>query len=286
MPRFLAAAALLAPWLTLVAAAQTTVRGTVRDAQTQAPVPFANLELLGQDVGTVADEQGAYALPASARSTDSVRVFSLGFRPRVLAVSALAAQPAVLLMPAQLTLREVRVTANSPYKRTHTLGSTSRADMAPSSLGAEHLGAQMGTIIHLKRRPSRVLSAGFNLARDAEATVTCRLHFYRVRPDGWPTEEKLLERNVLVRAPVRKGSVTFELADEQLVLDENFLMAVELVKWEGAPGAELVFATTVGSTSTSLYYRKTSQVTWKRTLLDAAAAEARPILSFFVTVQD
>ncbi|RTQ47109.1 carboxypeptidase-like regulatory domain-containing protein [Hymenobacter gummosus] len=280
---------LLSLLLPALAGAQV-ISGTVLNAQTQAPVPFATIGLPGREVGTVADELGRYRLDAAgAAPTDSVRVSSLGFRPRHLTLAQLRAEPTVALSTGTVALREVQVLARSAFRRTHTLGSVSKANMAAIGLAAGELGAQIGTIIRLKRPPSRLLRAGFFVGQDAGATVTCRLHFYRLDAKGWPTDEQLLDRELIVRAPVQRGgSVVFELADEQLLLAEDFFMAVELLKWEGEAAAEdgLVFGSLLGSTATSLYYRRTAQVAWKRTLLDASAADVRPILSFFVTVQD
>jgi CarboxypepD_reg-like domain len=272
------------------AAAAQVIRGTVLDARTQAPVPFATIGLPGRELGTVADGQGRYQLDApGAAATDSVQVTSLGFRPLRLTLAQLRAAPALMLTAGPVALREVQVLARSPYRRTHVLGSSSKASMADIGLAAGELGAQLGTIVRLKRAPSRLLNAGFVIGRDAPATVTCRLHFYRLGPNGWPTDEPLLDRELVVRALVQRGgSVTFELADEPLLLDEDFFMAVELLQWEGAAAADnaLVFGSLLGNTATSLYYRRTGLVAWKRTLLDASAADVRPILSFFVTVQD
>ena len=74
-----------------VASAQTLLSGTVLDARTQAPVPFATVAVPGQAGGAVSNAEGAFRLALPAQGADSVRVQSLGYRPLAVAVRALPA---------------------------------------------------------------------------------------------------------------------------------------------------------------------------------------------------
>jgi hypothetical protein len=87
--------------------------GTVVDARTQLPVPFATLAVPGRPGGTVSNIEGSFRLELPT-GTDSVRVQALGYAPLTLAVKALSAPLVVRLQPQTYTLQEVVVTALTP----------------------------------------------------------------------------------------------------------------------------------------------------------------------------
>ncbi|MFD1469481.1 TonB-dependent receptor domain-containing protein [Hymenobacter caeli] len=108
------------------ARAQTgSVRGTLLDAATQQPVPFADVILrrAGADSALVAGAQttatGAFALERLPLGAYSLRALAVGYRPARMAVALTAAAPALQLGPlrvraAATQLKGVVVTAERP----------------------------------------------------------------------------------------------------------------------------------------------------------------------------
>ena len=224
--------------------------------------------------------------PALAGTT--VRVSCLGYATRSLTLAELATQPEVALTPEAVPLAEVQVRGPAAFRRTHTLGNTGNAEMTNNTLGINSLGAQVGTVIQLSRRPTRLVNAVFNIARSSPGQVTFRVNIYRLGADGKPTEAKLLPRDIIVTSPVVRGPVTVDLSANQLLLSEDFFLATELLKWENpAPtGSEFAFSAALGYFHNNVYYRHTSQAPWKKTSIGALMAGMQPRLSFYVTVND
>lgn len=87
-------------------------QGVVRDAGSQAPVPYASIGLPGVGVGTVSNAEGDFRLilPAGS-STDSVVVSCIGYLPRRLRLepALLASSQVLLLQPQRYELHEVAV---------------------------------------------------------------------------------------------------------------------------------------------------------------------------------
>lgn len=265
------------------------INGTIRDAATHTPLPYVNIGVVDQDLGTVADEQGRYTLAfQKSLATATVRISSLGYAPRNLTLAELAAQPNVGLAPEAVALAEVQVRGKAQFRRTHTLGNTGNAEMASNTLGINSLGSQVGTVIKLSRQPTRIVNAVFNIARKSPGQVTFRVNIYRLGPDGLPTEVKLLPREVIVTSPIVRGPITVDLSADQLVLNEDFFLAIELLKWDDpAPnGSEFAFSAALGYFHNEIYHRYTSQAPWKRTSIGALMAGMQPRLSFYVTVND
>ena len=275
--------------LLVAAAVAQPIAGRITDSRTHAALPYVNIGVVGKALGTVADEQGEYTLVAQKLlEAETVRISSLGYAARNLTLAELAAQPNVALTPEAVPLAEVQVKGKAQFRRTQTLGNTGNAEMAANTLGSNSLGAQVGTVIKLSRQPTRILSAVFNIARSSPGQVTFRVNIYRLGADGKPTEVKLLPRDVIVTSPIVRGPITVDLSADQLVLNENFFLAIEMLKWTNpAPtGSEFAFSAALGYFHNEIYHRYTSQAAWKRTSVGALMAGMQPRLSFYVTVND
>lgn len=267
-------------------AAAQSISGVITKAGSQEPVPFVNIGVPGKAVGTVADELGRYRLSGAA-STDTVRISSIGFRPRRLTGQALLAQPNVQLTEDAVALREVKVKAKGYFRRTRTLGVANESS-GTITLSATDLGAEIGTVISLKHKPTKVLNANFNVAYNRAGALKFRVNLYRLLPNGKPSTEKLVQRDIIVTSSVAKGPITVDLTADQLILDDDFFLALEWIG--GADAAKvtnaLAFSASIGYTNNDLYIRTTSQGTWERQSAGAYLAGMQPRASFYVTVQD
>jgi hypothetical protein len=268
-------------------AAAQSISGVITKAGSQEPLPFVNIGVPGKAVGTVADEQGRYRLSGAA-PTDTVRISSIGFRPRRLTVQALLTQPNVQLTEDAVALREVKVKAKGYFRRTRTLGISTNSENSTITLSATDLGAEIGTVISLKHKPTKVLNANFNVAYNQAGSLKFRVNLYRLLPNGKPSTEKLVQRDIIVTSSVAKGPITVDLTADQLILDDDFFLALEWIG--GADAAKvtnaLAFSASIGYTNNDLYIRTTSQGTWERQSAGAYLAGMQPRASFYVTVQD
>lgn len=290
MVRSLLLASLQVVLATVTALAQP-ISGRATDARTGQPLPFVNIGVVGKALGTVSNEQGQYELAfQESLASDTVRVSYLGYQPRLLTLRQLRAQPAVALSPAAVALAEVRVQGKSRGWRTRTLGYAGTSETTTLHLDAKSLGAETGTVIYLKHRPTKVLQANFNVARNQVGTVVLRINLYRLDAKGRPINEKLLHREVIVRTAVAHGPLTVDLAPDNLLLSEDFFLSLE---WVGGADADadalhqgLTFSAGIGYADNDIYYRTTSQASWERLSAGAVLAGMQPKLSFYVTAED
>lgn len=118
---FKSPAALLAAGLLLAApsfaAAQTgSVIGRVTDARTMAPIPSAQVVVVGTQIGTLTDSDGTYRIPNVNPGTRQVRVITIGFRSETLTTDVVAGQTSRLdfaLSVSAVALDEIIVTGTA-----------------------------------------------------------------------------------------------------------------------------------------------------------------------------
>ena len=280
----------LLPLLPANAAAQV-LAGTVVNRATQEPIPFVNVGLPARGLGTVSDEQGRYQLRYNpAYAADSVRVSSVGYEPRTLPFAALLAGANVALAPRAVPLADVNVVAASAYTRTHTLGLDQPAPKFDFRLMSNELGAEIGTLIHVERRPALVQSLHVVVVKNETTPLTLRVNAYRLDPKGQPTAEKLLQRNVLLVTGPQPGVLVADLTADRLVLTEDCLLAVELVKSNGPDAPDVSKLRFGGALARGgqCYFRVASQSAWHQVVMKSNV----PLLgkklqvAFYFTVKD
>ena len=279
------------PLLAVPTEAQIIV-GTVTGGPGQQPVPFVNIGLPARGLGTVSDEQGRYRLAYNpAYAADTVRVSSIGFEHRLLLFAALLAGPAVQLTPAPVSLAEIRVVGPNAYHRTHTLGVDKPVPHFDMHMVTNELGTELGTVVHLQRKPTLVQSLHIAVVKNEAGPLTFRLNLYRLDAKGKPTTEKLLNRDVLLTAVPQPGVLTADLTADHLVVTEDFLLAVEWVKGTGATTPDLTKQLSFGGTmkyGEIFYMRRTSQATWQKPTFNSnfPMLGMRPQVAIYATVRD
>ena len=106
---------------TSVALAQTTIRGTITDADTGEPLIGANVLVVGTSTGTITDFDGNYELTVPAGS-DQIRVSYTGYSPQDIAIVAGVTDYSPTLSSGEL-LDEVVVVGYGTVKKTDLTGS-------------------------------------------------------------------------------------------------------------------------------------------------------------------
>ena len=156
-------------WPFALFAQPATLTGTVVETGTGKPIPFATVELPTRHMGVQATEAGTFVLnlPASPNPTDSVRVASLGFAPRMLALPKTS--------PCRLELTALAVPLAEVVVRPST---TKPVRLGPEE-DADRFGFANGKI-------QAMGSSGWQIARkfaDGPVGIVQSVRFY-VRPNG------------------------------------------------------------------------------------------------------
>lgn len=95
-------------------AAQDPIKGLVRDAETEEPLPFANIVLVGKHKGTVSNSEGYFILQGKDIAPNDSLLFSfIGYENLKVRASELQNQSIIYLHPAAVHLAELQVLSRS-----------------------------------------------------------------------------------------------------------------------------------------------------------------------------
>ena len=101
--------------LSINALPQTIIEGLVKDAKSGEAIPFVNIALVGETIGTISDENGEFKLSiANTALSKNLAFSSVGYTAKTLKISELVNQRnEISLDPADIKIEEVVVTDKS-----------------------------------------------------------------------------------------------------------------------------------------------------------------------------
>ena len=241
--------------LTTALGAQTTIRGRVIDAESQAPIPYVNIGVKRLATGTVSDEQGVFSLVLK-QAEELITFSAIGYQAREISGMAWKDGQAVELSRRAYELEQVEVKArqfNGPEK---IFGARNDTRGLSIGFGSRQLGAQIGAIIPIDR-PTYVKSANFVLNHAKSDSMLFRVNIYTFQ--GGEAGDNLLRENVLIHSRQQKGTITVDLTPYDLVLEQDALLSLEWVRDDGKEGnLGITFDTKKGKKGKGVYLKNSS----------------------------
>lgn len=246
---------------------QVVMSGEVIDKKTHEPLPYVNIGIEGKNVGTVSNVNGKFTI--SLRSTydyDTLKFSIVGYESKAFIISELKKEfiedgkLVVSLKQNTTTLREVVINEKRRI-RTKTLGNVNKGDNITAGFYSKNLGAEVGTIIKIKKSPTYIESFSFHIAQNTFDSLFFRLNIYNLK-DGIPNEN-ILKKSIYINTDIEKGSVTIDLEQYNIIVEEDFFISLEYIEpLSNEEGNILTFSS--GIFNNTSFERFTSQGEWKK----------------------
>ena len=241
---------------------QTELIGQVIDALTEEPIPYVNIGLVDENIGTVSDEQGYFQLEIDPLqySQSNLRFSMIGFESKTYVLQEYL-QKELLIIPLteeSTELEEVVVSTKRTQFETKILGNKTTTKFIYAAFTTNKLGNEMGFVVRQRKRPMILKKFNISLVENDYGLIRFRLNFYSVK-NGLPTST-LLKENIIIETDATSGIVSKDLAPYEIVIDEDFFVSIEWIKDLG-PG-KLYFSG--GFFGSPLIAREVSQGTWSK----------------------
>lgn len=241
---------------------QVDLVGQVIDAATEEPLPYVNIGLVNQNIGTVTDEAGYFELevPGNGFADATLRFSMIGFEPQDFTLQEYRDQK-ILTIPLQekaTALEEVVLTTKRNKYQTKILGNKTTSQLIYAAFTTNKLGNEMGFLVRGRKNPMILKKFNVSLVENDYGPIRFRLNFYDLK-DGLPNET-LLNENIIVETDIQSGIVSKDLTPYEIVIDQDFFVAIEWIEDLG-PG-KLFFSG--GFFGSPLIAREVSQGTWSK----------------------
>lgn len=251
-----------------------TIRGVILEQATQQPLPYVNVGVVGQNIGTVSDMEGRFTLEIpNAAKQKTLRFSMLGYEELVFEsldqyLKNNAAENARLMLKQEdIQLPDVKI-AEKKYKE-KILGSQTETRAISCGFSTDKLGSEIGILIKLgKKKPAWIQDFNFYIAKNAYDSAFFRINVYSLDEEGYP-ETNLLQQSIIVIFTDEYGSVTVDLKDQLLIVEEDFIIGLEYIRdleQEDAKTSDKLDLTfSAAFLGKPIFFRQTSQGDWEKT---------------------
>lgn len=257
----------LVSFFSLFAHGQYLITGKVTDGENQ-PIPYVNIGFAGTSIGTVSTAQGEFSLSLNEAPDRSIPlIFScMGFVGREVQLSAeLINQCLHVQMEANsIELQELVVKSGAFKQREYGNNDETTAmktNLAISEKPNMNLGAQIGSKFRLGNSENYVSKLKFYVAFNNFDSLLIRVNFFKIE-SGKPGRQLNIKQIVRPVINHKRGWVTFDLEDENIVLSGTIVAAIE---WIGADQRGSAFGLNINMPALfqTHYYKYGAQNTWE-----------------------
>lgn len=207
--------------------AQIQFEGKVIDSKARETVPYVNIGIVRLGIGTVSSVEGEFSLSNKAITPgDSVMFSAVGYETNYVLVKDILSGGTVYLTPKIFEFDEITVSAKK-LGRSKVYGHKIKRFGGDLGFVEGEPGDEMAGIIEIKR-PTYIESAHFIVNKVCGDSMVYRVNIYDFK-DGI-LGENLLTKNTLISGKQEVGTISVDIADQNIVLENDVLLALEFIE--------------------------------------------------------
>ncbi|MDT0607374.1 carboxypeptidase-like regulatory domain-containing protein [Croceitalea rosinachiae] len=258
--------------ITTYSVAQRDYKGKIIDSKTGEAIPFVNIGIVEQGIGTVSDEEGLFHLyfeENQVKPTEILLFSALGYAPLNIPLSKMPLvyneYPVFKMKPERIALNEVVVSNKGERFVTDFVGYKNRGEQTYGYWKDQiALGGELATRIVVKSGLRRLDQFQFEVFHNPSDSLLLRVNIYEDDgPIGSPkTNLNKSGKNVLVTLKKTDKIVWVDLKPYDIYVKDDFLVSLELLKVYGEKELGLVLAAAFDKYGS--YRKYASQDKWER----------------------
>lgn len=231
-------------WCPLLVMGQN-IQGKVIDVDTKAALPYVNIGVNGQNLGTISKEDGTFEMDISSiKPTDTIRFSRIGYEEVSMSVQQFSSsENEIKMAPTSYSISPIEVTAPEILEK-QKMGrfKPTRTTSGQTGRSAYGFGGEIGLQIKYEGKPYLIEAVNFHYRFFTVDSVLFRINIYRVQ-DGQPGAS-LLSNEIFVTGHHKEKWISKNLLDENLIIEEDIIVTQELIRiWYGEKSSNALFLT-------------------------------------------
>ncbi len=239
-----------------------TYSGIVTDKQTNAPIEYVSIGIIGKDIGTVSDKAGVFALEIDDQyHQDSIMFSCIGYESQIIPIPTLDKNrlETIILEPKIISLNEIVVIPSNFNEK--IIGNKYSGKTIQGGFRENRKGFECGVLLNIKKR-AILEKLTCNITSCTYDSLFYRVNVYKQLDKN--SFQNILDSPIYINLKPDKGkkSLEIDLSIYDLTVEGNTLITLEHITDLGE--GHLLFSGGILKGSTC-YYRKTSQGNWSKT---------------------
>jgi len=200
--------------------------GTIISEKNGEAIPYVNISYKNSSTGTVSDQEGNFKLKKEIEATD-ILFSAIGYEPLEMVVTDLMKAENVVLKETAYQIETIKIEATQFEKEAKIFGVKNKGRDKSIAFGNPQLGSEIGALVVINK-PTLIKSANFvlNHAKGDSLLFRVNIYDYQNKTIG----ENLLKENILIQRKQKKGVITVDLSDYNLILENDVLLALEWIR--------------------------------------------------------
>ncbi len=254
--------------------AQQDYKGQVMDTETGLPIPYVNIGILEQGIGTVSDEEGKFHLyitPGTQDPNAEVLFSALGYKTLTIPITEIPLvyneYPKFKMDPTVVALDEVVVSNKGERFITDFVGFKNFGERTFGYWKDNvALGGELATCILAPSGIRRLDRFNFEVLKNESDSLLLRVNVYEDDGPGSKPKTNLNKsgKNVFVTIKKTDKIVWVDLKPFNIYVNGDFIISLELLGVYGDQRLELVLAAASEFNRSGSYRKYASQDKWER----------------------
>jgi hypothetical protein len=243
-----------------------TLTGVVSDQATNEPLPYVHIGVIGKNMGVISRDDGSYEIVLTNASPDDVLAFSIiGYDTKRFTVADVKDGRMDVRLPSRTyLLKEVVIRPKNEKPKTEKLGRYTPTKTTQGQSGKMEFGfgGEWGLRVSPQGRKLFVDDLRFHMRFNTVDSILFRLNFYRVE-NGMPGES-ILQHELFMTGKKKQKWITRDLVKENLIVDQDLIVTVEVVRifYSKSGENQIFFTEGEGYDEGHTFYRASSQDAW------------------------
>ena len=244
-----------------------TYSGQIIDQHSGAPIPYANIGIVNENIGTVSNAKGEFKIELNNKYDNGVLFIScIGYERKAYLISSLRNyfrsidKIIIELQPKVYKLNEVVVKPIGT--KIYTLGYPCESNSAyGNAFYSKKLGTEIGVIIKLPDNKSTAYLQNFRfeVGKFTYDEFPVRLNVYNLRNDK--PYENILTEPIFIKI-TKAGKYIIDLEKYKIITNGDFCISLEYYRVADSKEGELTFCAVEEENNGNGYFRLTSQGSW------------------------
>lgn len=239
--------------------------GKVVNTESNKPLEFVNVGIVGKNIGTVTGLNGLFSLEVDKIfDSDSLLFSSIGFTPLQIKIADLRAMDTNIIVLQTKIYPITEVNIRPKQFKENTLGVNTKFKKIAAGFKDNNLGYECGILMKSKKR-AHLKKVAINIAHCSYDTIYYRLNIYKVI--GEMQFENILKEPIFIEMSKEliTDEIQIDLKSKNIVVEGDFLITLEHIKDLG--DGYIYFCAAI---TDKTYYRKTSQGSWETAAVGVA----------------
>jgi len=244
---------------------QILIAGKIIDAKNLNPIEYVNVGIKEKNIGAISKDDGSFKINIPhEHQSDSLTISCVGYYDENLYIPDLFREEIVIIRLREKTtqLKLVLVTGEKLIEKKY--GIKRRAPIHfTDGIFKKDDSFEIGQVIHLGNSLAQITSLNIHINSSRPDSASFRINSYKYDVDDDIPKERIIEKNILQRHPIREGWLRFDLSDYNILVKGNVLVSLEFMPEPTKDVKQILYEVKIGGSSKS-YFRKSSFGQWTR----------------------